>query len=173
MKFISALIISLICSVAGAEVPSSQIYKQKFTFEEAGGQAAVLVDPAHVTTLWEKMAQEDPEIRALLKEMETIYECPVDAPEFCGRLNIPGPSNTVLLSYARGGWANAGGVYRSTLTYTMAGTGRITEPIADLEISIIVRAEDLKEGEEVPKYFDVTVRLEKMVRFPPDKHLVK
>ncbi|MGE4133644.1 MAG: hypothetical protein AB7F86_18550 [Bdellovibrionales bacterium] len=149
------------------ELPSTEygVFRFEVTTKDEGSiQAANLTRP-NLSAIYERLLQTN---GALKTQVEKIYEANDCTPDgkykdgddmFCGSVSTLDEGNTVLWSYGRGGWASAGAMFKSFLTFTGAGTGRYTDAVLEVTTSVSVEAHQLEEGK--PAVFDVVIDMSK------------
>lgn len=152
------------------EVPTGTpgLYKFIVTESESGhSQAAAYVNPKLEDLYVRTIAEYEP-LQKTIKKIYADYGCvgassPEDADnELCGHLNELGVSNTVLWSYGRGGWADAGAMKKSFISFTQDGSGGFTDVVLEVTTLIDVSAITW----EAPVSFEVTIDMREHRQIP-------
>jgi hypothetical protein len=102
---------------------------------------------------WKRLSESNELLKSVIAEAYVLNGCKVDADYYCGALAEFSEENTVLWSFGRLGWREAGAGYRTFLTFTNPGTGRHTKMALDADSSVSVEAKRHPPADSVPYEF--------------------
>lgn len=151
------------------EVPTGQPGVFKFLLKGPDAYQAAAFTYPNLTELYERVLQENEAFKTAVNSVYDSNECDPDGTikdipgeddlnhVFCGALNGVDSGNTVLWSFGRGGWAEAGASYKSFLTFTSAGTGHFTYMALELSTDVFVNAVNSMPGNQDPIVFELNV----------------